>query len=204
MLASSLAVIGAPPAQATDDTPPAPLLVYALHKRMAEQALETLARRGALDGLALRIPGVVARPGDGAGLKSAFLSRMFHAARGRQGIVLPVAATGRTWLASAGVVAAGMVHAAALPAGLPGARRSLLLPALAPSFAELAAALRAAFPGAPEPGWQPDPAVMAGFGSFGEIDATAARWLGFPADPDLASLIATAMAGLPGVSLRRG
>lgn len=196
VLASSIAVWGPPPARTTDDTPAAPRLIYALHKHMAEGALEGLTRRGALDGLALRLPGVVARPGDGAGLKSAFLSALFHAARDGRAITLPVAPEGRTWLASGPAVGAGLVHAARLPAARLGARRTLALPALAPRFAELAAALRQAFPSAPAPEWRPDPEIMAAFGGFGDLEAAEAARLGFPADPDLRALIAAALGGI--------
>lgn len=190
VLASSIAVYGAPPARVDDATPCAPVLTYAMHKRMAEVALETLTRRGALDGLALRLPGVVARPGDGAGLKSAFLSDLFHAMRAGRAITLPVAPEGRTWLASVEAVAAGLLHGALLPPA--GGLRAFALPALSPTFAELIAALRARFPGAPAPDWAPDPAIMAGFGGFGDLVADRARALAFPADADLQGLIRAA------------
>jgi D-erythronate 2-dehydrogenase len=190
VLASSIAVYGTPPARVDDATPCAPTLTYAMHKRMAEVALETATRRGALDGIALRLPGVVPRPGDGAGLKSAFLSDLFHAMRAGRAITLPVAPGGRTWLASPVAVAAGLVHAALMPAPGADTPRAFALPALSPRFADLVAALRAHWPQASEPQWQPDPAIMAGFGAFGDLQADTAIRLGFPADAGLRDLIA--------------
>jgi len=69
--------------------------VYAMHKRVAEVALETAVRRGDIDGVALRIPGVVARPDLAQGLKSAFLSNLFHAMRQGRDFAMPVAPEGR-------------------------------------------------------------------------------------------------------------
>ena len=54
MLASTIAVYGKPPPVIDDDTPCAPTLVYAMHKRTAEVELETASRRGEVDGVALR------------------------------------------------------------------------------------------------------------------------------------------------------
>jgi D-erythronate 2-dehydrogenase len=192
VLASTIAVYGRPPVRVDDATPCAPTLTYAMHKHMAEVALETATRRGDLDGIALRLPGVVPRPGDGAGLKSAFLSDLFHAMRAGRGICLPVAREGRTWLASPGAVAAGLIHAACLPPGRAGAVRAFALPALSPRFGDLVAALRAAWPDAPPPLWKPDAAIMAGFGAFGDLHPASAIRLGFPADQSLSDLIAEA------------
>jgi len=190
VLASTIAVYGAPPPRHVNDlTPCAPRMVYAIHKCMAEVALQGASLRGEVDGLALRIPGVVPRPGPSVGLKSAFLSDMFIAARAGQPITLPVTPQGRTWIASPGAVAAGLVHAALLPTGRTGAFRSFAMPALAPTMAELVAAVQAHHPGAPLPVWEPDPAMTAGFADFGTLDAAHAHALGFPADADLAALV---------------
>jgi len=193
VLASSIAVYGTPPAKVDDSTPCAPQLVYAMHKRMAEIALETATRRGDLDGLALRIPGVVARPGDGAGLKSAFLGALFHAMRDGRAVCLPVAPEGRTWLASVQCVAAGLWHAATLPPPGTDGPRAFALPALSPTFAELVAALSARFPQARTPAYAPDAGIMAGFGSFGDLETGQAARLGFPCDETLGALIDSAL-----------
>lgn len=201
VLASTIAVYGTPPARTDDATEPEPTLIYGMHKRMAEIALESLTRRGALDGLALRIPGVVARRDVGPGQTSGFMSAIFHAAREGRRIVLPVAPEGRAWLASVPVVAAGLLAGALLPPGQAGARRSFMLPALAPRFGDLAAALRVAFGGAGgdwQPEWRPDPAIVAAFGSYGAVETAEARRLGFPADADLPALIAAALDAGPG------
>ncbi|WP_297107661.1 NAD-dependent epimerase/dehydratase family protein [uncultured Devosia sp.] len=192
VLASSIAVYGKPPAIIDDDTPCAPTLIYAMHKRMAEIALETAVRRGEIDGVALRIPGVVARPDLAQGLKSAFLSNLFHAMRQGRGFTMPVAPEGRSPIASVHAVAAALLHAA-VSSITPGDGRSLLLPALSVQFSDLEAALRQRFPSAPPITYRPDPDVMQGFGMFGDVQAADATHLGYPADRTLAELIARAL-----------
>jgi nucleoside-diphosphate-sugar epimerase len=188
VLASTIAVYGEPPPLIDDDTPCAPALVYAMHKRMAEIALETAVRRGEIEGIALRIAGVVARPGPALGLKSAFLSGLFQAMRDGRDFTMPVAPEGRSPIASVDAVAAALLHAA-LSETAPGNGRSLLLPALSAQFSELEATLRRRFPSAPPVTYRADPAVMRGFGSFGDVETNDARRLGYPADGDLAELV---------------
>ncbi|MES2300836.1 MAG: NAD-dependent epimerase/dehydratase family protein, partial [Pseudomonadota bacterium] len=74
LFASSIAVLGDPLPPLVDDcTPLRPRMVYGAHKAMIEQWIATLTRRGTIDGLSLRFPGVVARPKGPSGLKSAFM-----------------------------------------------------------------------------------------------------------------------------------
>ena len=78
--ASSIAVygdMGAGPV--SSETPARPLITYGAHKRMVEIALSDLTRRGEASGIAVRLPGIVARPGVSTGLGSAFMSDLLHA-----------------------------------------------------------------------------------------------------------------------------
>jgi nucleoside-diphosphate-sugar epimerase len=192
VLASTIAVYGKPPAVIDDTTPCAPTMIYAMHKRMAEIALETAVRRGAIEGVALRIPGVVARPDLAQGLKSAFLSNLFHAMREGKDFTMPVAPEGRSAIASVEAVAAGLLHAAVAPADSSG-EASLLLPALSVRFDALEAALRQRFPRARPADYRPDPATMESFGMFGDFNAARAAQLGYPADRDIAELVSRAL-----------
>ena len=192
VLASTIAVYGKPPPLIDDTTPCAPSLVYAMHKRMAEIALETAVRRGEIEGTALRIAGVVARPDPAPGLKSAFLSALFVAMREGRDFTMPVAPEGRSLIASADAVAAGLLHAALADASR-ASGRALLLPALSVRFADLEAALRRRFPSAPPVTYSPDPDIMQGFGAFGEVEARDATRLGYPTDGNLADLVARAI-----------
>lgn len=81
VIAGSIAVFGdALPDPVDDATVPTPASVYGTHKRMVELALADAVRRGAVSGLALRLPGIVARPAAAGGFGSAFLSDIFHSA----------------------------------------------------------------------------------------------------------------------------
>lgn len=80
IFASSIAVFGDPlPAFVDDNTPLAPRMIYGAHKALMEQWLATQTRRGAISALSLRLPGIIARPRGPSGMKSAFMSDVFHA-----------------------------------------------------------------------------------------------------------------------------
>jgi D-erythronate 2-dehydrogenase len=192
VLASTIAVYGSPPPVIDDDTPCMPTLFYAMHKRMAEIALETAVRRDDIDGVALRIPGVVARTDLPQGLKSTFLSNLFHAMRQGRDITIPVGPEGRSLIASVHAVAAALLHAATTGVAS-GNGQSLLLPALSVRFSDLEAALRQHFPAAPPVTYRPDPDIVQGFGAFGDVRAMQASRLDYPADRDLDELIARAI-----------
>jgi D-erythronate 2-dehydrogenase len=192
VFASTVAVLGdALPPLVDDDTPPAPRLIYGAQKAMVETWLATLARRGDLDGVALRPAGIVARDGTDAGLKTAFLSRVFHALRRGEDITLPVSPDATTWLASVENVARNFVHAA-LMADL-GPRRVLTLPALTLRLDALVAALQSEFPvSAARVTHAPDPAIMTAFGRQPPLLTPAAEALGFARDADARALVRAA------------
>lgn len=192
VFASTVAVLGdALPAKVDDDTPPAPTLLYGAQKAMVETMLATHARRGWLDGVALRPAGIVARDGADAGLKTAFLSRLFHAVRRGEDISLPVAPEGTTWLSSVEVVARNFAHAALMPDL--GPRRVLTLPALRLRFDALVAALKDAFPeSTARVTYAPDAAVMAAFGRHPPLLTPAAEALGLVRDADPGALVRAA------------
>src|SRR6185369_9831884 len=76
---SSIGIYGAPLPHAIDDyTPIAPALSYGAQKRMIEILLADYSRRGWIDGRAVRLPGVVARPAAPNGALSAFASDLIR------------------------------------------------------------------------------------------------------------------------------
>lgn len=130
VFASSAAVFSSPwPAAIDDATLPNPGISYATHKLVVEHLINDYSRAGFVDGLALRLPGIIARPAGSRTMLSAFLSDMFHAARAHQPFTLPMAADAGTWVMSAKICVANLVHAAGLSGELP-ARRNWTLPAL--------------------------------------------------------------------------
>jgi nucleoside-diphosphate-sugar epimerase len=79
VFASSVAVYGAlGPDHVHESQPPRPALSYGAHKLMAEIELADLSRRGTLDAVSLRLPGIVARPPSESGHGSAFMSLVMH------------------------------------------------------------------------------------------------------------------------------
>lgn len=196
IFASSIAVFGEPLPPLVDDTTPVrPMLRYGAHKAMLEEWIAMLTRRGLVRGLSLRLPGIVARPLAPSGMKSAFLSNLFHALKAGESITLPVSAEATCWLLSRRALVAQMTTALDLADDLPGAR--LNLPALRVRMGDLVAEV------ARQTGAQaqlachdPDPAVEAAFGAQPPLSTPAADALGLTHDGNLAALVANALADL--------
>jgi nucleoside-diphosphate-sugar epimerase len=181
--ASSIAVFGAPlPDRIDDDTPLCPGMTYGAHKAMVELALADAIRRGDIEGIALRLPGVVARPATRSGLKSAFLSDLFRAIRGREPFVVPVGPDATVWLMSAVCAAGNLIHALGVPSG-----PAITLPALRSSIADLVNAVAEGGPA--EIDYEPDPDLEAQFGRQPPLETPRAEGLGFHHDGDLANLM---------------
>ena len=116
VFSSSIAVFGPPlPERIDDRTPPFPTMVYGGHKRMMEVALEQFSARGWIDGIAIRLPGIVARADADARLRSAFINTIFHAVAKGEDMVLPVPPEGTTWMISIPASIEAFVHAALIP-----------------------------------------------------------------------------------------
>lgn len=194
VVASSIAVFGVPlPAQVDDATPALPSMTYGTHKRMAELALADGVRRGTLNAIALRLPGIVARPGPSAGFKSAFLNDLFWAMQDGMRLTVPVSPTATNWLMSVRQCAANLVHALALPAAEP----VVTLPALRVRIDALVAAIAHRVGGdANLIDYAPEPELEAQFGAYPPLITTAADKLGFRHDGDLESLVTAALSPL--------
>ncbi|WP_295218534.1 NAD-dependent epimerase/dehydratase family protein [uncultured Brevundimonas sp.] len=190
VLASSIAVFGGRLSGPVDDaTVPTPDSVYGTHKRMVELAFADAVRRGAVGGMTLRLPGIVARPRGAGGFGSAFLSDLFHAARGGEAYRVPVAPDATSWLLSARAVARMLVDALLSDATEAAA---VTLPALHVRIGALVEALgrigdTSGFTHAE------DARLRAVFGSYPPLATPRAEALGFRADADLEALIAAAV-----------
>lgn len=196
IFASSIAVFGEPlPPHVDDTTGPRPMLRYGAHKAMLEEWIATLTRRGAVRGLSLRLPGIIARPPAPSGMKSAFLSNLFHALKAGEGISLPVSAEATCWLLSRRALVAQLTAALDLPAD-PASTR-LNLPALRVRMGNLVAEVaRQTGADALLVHHAPDPAIEAAFGAQPPLFTSAADALGLAHDGDLAALVAHALADL--------
>ena len=192
VLASSIAVFGGRLGAPVDDaTVPTPTSVYGTHKRMAELAFADAVRRGAVRGLALRLPGIVARPRGAGGFGSAFLSDLFHAGRAGEAYTVPVAPDATSWLLSARAVARILVDAL-LSDATEGA--AVTLPALHVRIGTLVEALGRA---GDTSGfiYAEDARLRATFGSYPPLATPRAEALGFRADADIDALIDAAFDG---------
>lgn len=192
VFASTVAAYGQPfPPKITDQTPPNPQMVYGAQKVMLEVALSNFAARGWLDAVSLRPAGIVARDGVDAALKSAFLSRVFHAVRHGEDITLPVTGDSTTWLSSVENVARNFVQAVLLPDL--GEQRAFTLPTLRVSFDQLVQALLRHFPDSgSQISFAPDPECIRLFGQYPSIETEIADGLGFSRDEDVDALVASA------------
>ena len=196
IFASSIAVFGDPlPAHVDDYTPLRPMLRYGAHKAMIEEWIATMTRRGAIRGLSLRLPGIVARPLAPSGMKSAFLSNLFHALQAREPITLPVSVQASFWLLSRRV----LIRQLQLALGsedYPVDTR-MTLPALRVIMVDLIAEVaRQTGSDCALVSYLPDPAIEAAFGSQPPLSTPRAEALGFHHDSSLAALVAHALADL--------
>ena len=197
--ASSVAVYGQDlPAQMDESTLPAPALSYGAHKLMCEVLVADATRRGWVQGCSLRLPGVVARPGDGAGLMSAFMSQIFWKLAAGQPVTVPVSLTGQAWWISAPTCAGNLLHAATLDPTRLAAHRTCLMPVLHLSVGEVVAALATRF-GADRHGLvtsEPNPLIERLFASYPPLHTPQARTLGFKDDGSVEQLVTKALAGV--------
>ncbi|RJF95683.1 NAD-dependent epimerase/dehydratase family protein [Noviherbaspirillum saxi] len=131
VFASSIAVYGsALPAVIDRDTRAHPALSYGAHKLVGEIVLADLSRRGMVDGLSLRLPGIVARPGASAGHGSAFMSDIMHAAAAGSPYSCPVSADATSWWMSLPCCVDNLLHAAQIDTSSLSADRAYALPVL--------------------------------------------------------------------------
>ena len=196
--ASSIAVFGDPlPAAVDDSTPLSPKMIYGGHKAMMEHAVAMLSNRGMIDGVTIRLPGILARPKGPSGMKSAFMSNLFHALRAGEAFTCPVSASGMIWAQSVARCAANFAHALTLDSSLMPPTRAVTLPALRISMGELAAEIARQCAVSPDlVTYVPDAALEAGFAAQPPLVTPAAEHAGFADDGNLATLVSSALASL--------
>jgi D-erythronate 2-dehydrogenase len=195
VFASSIAVFGPPlPSAVDDETTPHPAMTYGAQKMMMEIALQQFSVRGWIDGVAIRLPGIVARPNADARIKSAFLNAVFYAYAAGEDFTLPVSPHGTSWLISVPTCIEAFIHAARLSTQTLTQRRVMTLPALVVTMIDLVAALKRAFPESQSQiRYLPDPSLEAQFTSQPPLRTPLADRLGFRHDGTLDALVARAM-----------
>ena len=140
---SSIAVFGAPfPDAIPDDFNLTPLTSYGSQKAIVELLLADYTRRGFVDGVGIRLPSIVVRPGKPNKAASGFFSSIIREPLAGQEAVLPVADSVLHWHASPRAAVGFLVHAAGLDAAKLGPRVNLTMPGVCCTVAEQIAALR--------------------------------------------------------------
>jgi nucleoside-diphosphate-sugar epimerase len=140
---SSIAVFGAPfPSAIGDDFHLTPLTSYGTQKAAVELLLADYTRRGFLDGVGIRLPSIVVRPGNPNKAASGFFSGIIREPLAGQEAVLPVEDSVLHWHASPRAAVGFLVHAAGLDAAKLGPRVNLTMPGVCCTVAEQIAALR--------------------------------------------------------------
>lgn len=197
VFASTIAVYGEHLPPVVDEaTLPNPGLSYGAHKLAGEYIVADATRKGWVQGCSLRLPGVVARPGDGAGMMSAFMSQLFWRLAAGEAITVPVTAEGVAWWISVGACVDNLLHAATVDPARLNPRRSYQMPVLRFTVGELVDALcrqhgedRRALVR-----YEPDPFIQKLFAAYPPLRTPEAEALGLKHDGDIATLIARATA----------
>jgi nucleoside-diphosphate-sugar epimerase len=143
----------------------------------------------------LRLPGIVARPGDGAGLMSAFMSQLFWKLRDGQPFVLPVTADGTAWWLSLPACVDALLLAASIDIERLSPSRVVQMPALHLSMQQVIAALaRACGPGREAlVRCEPQTQVQRLFACYPPLHTPAAHALGFRHDGSADELVRRAL-----------
>lgn len=193
--ASSIAVLGDPlPASVDDQTALSPKMIYGAHKAMMEQAVALFANRGLVEGVTVRLPGILARPKGPSGMKSAFMSNLFHALKAEEAFVCPVSANGTIWAESLACCADNFVHALTLDTAFLPPSYAVTLPALRVTMGDMATEVaRQCGVSADLVSYAPDPALEAMFAAYPPLATPAATKAGFRDDGNLQKLVASAL-----------
>jgi len=140
---SSIAVFGAPfPEAIGDDFHLTPLTSYGTQKAATELLLADYTRRGFIDGVGIRLPSIVVRPGRPNRAASGFFSSIIREPLNGEEAVLPVAEGVLHWHASPRAAVGFLIHGSGLDADKLGPRVNLTMPGVCCTVAEQIAALR--------------------------------------------------------------
>ncbi|MEO6014005.1 MAG: D-erythronate dehydrogenase [Devosia sp.] len=134
---SSIAVFGAPfPEAIGDEFFSTPLTSYGTQKAIGELLLNDYSRKGFVDGIGIRLPTIVVRPGKPNAAASGFFSNILREPLNGIEAVLPVSRDVRHWFASPRAAVGFLKHAATIDSSLLGWRRTLSAPGLSATVGE--------------------------------------------------------------------
>ncbi|WP_166266950.1 D-erythronate dehydrogenase [Marinobacter caseinilyticus] len=143
VMASSVATYGgALPPELDDLTAVTPQSSYGTQKAMSELLISDYSRRGLVDGRVLRLPTIVIRPGRPNAAASSFASSILREPLNGENAVCPVPVDLELFVMSPGKVIEALLHGAEVSGQAFGTRRSLMLPGITVSVAEMLANLQ--------------------------------------------------------------
>ena len=143
VLTSSMAVFGAPfPNAIPDDFHLTPLTSYGTQKAMVELMLADYTRRGILEGVGIRLPSIVVRPGKPNKAASGFFSGIIREPLAGLEAILPVKESVVHTHASPRAAVGFLLHAAGLERAKLGPRINLNMPGVTCTVGEQIEALR--------------------------------------------------------------
>jgi nucleoside-diphosphate-sugar epimerase len=140
---SSIAAFGAPfPEAIGDEFHLTPLTSYGTQKAICELLLADYTRRGFLEGVGIRLPSIVVRPGKPNKAASGFFSGIIREPLAGQEAILPVSDDVLHWHASPRSAVGFLIHAAGLTRAQLGDRINLTMPGVCCTVGEQIEALK--------------------------------------------------------------
>ncbi len=193
VFASSVAVFGQPfPDVISRGQALTPLTSYGTQKAMAELLIADHTRRGHMEGIAIRLPTIVIRPGKPNAAASGFFSSILREPIAGEEAVLPVDDSVRHWFASPRAAVDFLIHAAGLSAERLGVHESLDMPGVSATIAQMIEALERVVgrEAAALIRHKKDPAIAAMIDTWPKaFDPQRAVELGFEAESDFDAII---------------
>jgi D-erythronate 2-dehydrogenase len=143
VFASSIAAFGAPyPDAIPDEFHLTPLTSYGTQKAICELLISDYTRRGVFDGVGIRLPSIVVRPGRPNKAASGFFSSIIREPLAGKEAVLPVDDRVLHWHATPRAAVGFLIHAAGLTRDQLGPRVNLTMPGVCCTVGEQIAALK--------------------------------------------------------------
>ena len=142
VFASSVAVFGGPLPDVVPEVMALwPQSSYGTEKAVAELLVSDYSRRGFVDGISCRLPTVAIRPGKPNSALSSFVSGIIREPLAGVEAVCPVPLDTPLWITSPASVTENFIHAAQIDTARLGAQRSVNLPGITVTPAEMLASL---------------------------------------------------------------
>ena len=193
VFASSVAAFGGDLPKVLDDsTTPLPQTSYGSQKVVSEYLISDFSRKGYIDGRSLRLPTIVVRPGKANAAASSFASAVVREPLNGIAYECPLPPGTGVWLLSPRRVVEAFIHAHDLPASAWGLNRSLNLPGITVTVAEMIEAMGkiAGAQTVKRVSWKADPRIEAIVKGWPVRFATPrAIGMGFKADPGIEAVI---------------